>query len=145
MEQSAIRPPEHWSLPLILWSVRKTLAYYWKYGLLLATVKSEGEHLTAMGNWQFHRGYLFTSRTPSDLQHCKACPSSGSEVNALGNRGKRKQTPWVTYCRLLTFSFWRQEGYSFGLWLDQSLIRFLGLLNLHQMFRPGCYTCGWIR
>lgn len=38
-----------------------------------------------MGNRQFHFGYLFTSLTSSECQHCNICPPSGSDVNALGS------------------------------------------------------------
>lgn len=57
--------------PLPLQSVRETLVYYWVCGLLLATVKSEGEHLTATDTWRLHCGCPFTSHTPPAFPHLK--------------------------------------------------------------------------
>lgn len=75
-------------------SVRETLVYYWVCGLLLATVKSEGEHLT---------GYLTAPLwLPIHLTHTtciptlKACPPLGSDANGKQQWSRWERERWQT-------------------------------------------------
>lgn len=73
----------------------------------------ERENFTAMDNWQPHFGYLVTSLTSFELQHCKACPHSGSDVDVPGNSnevGEREMANVLnTYCWYWHFHFRDKE------------------------------------
>lgn len=98
--QAAVRFPEHKSPLLTSVNWEEQVHGY---------EREREENCTAIDNRQPHFGYLFTSLISFELQHCKACPYSGSDVDVLGNSnevGERERANVLNNILLvLTFLF----------------------------------------